>query len=46
MVFLVRVKLQALGMQCLGKKDETCPPAFSPLGRIDIHPVDVGTVQR
>src|SRR5437870_13318533 len=46
MVFLVRVKLQSIGMQRLGKKDETCPPAFAPLGRIDIHPIDVGPRHR
>ncbi len=43
MVFLVRVKLQSVGMQCLSKEDETCPPTFSPLDRIDKHPVDVRT---
>ncbi len=43
MVLLVRVKLQAVGIQCLSKEDGTRPPAFSPLDRIDKHPVDVRT---
>ena len=42
-VFLVRVELESTGMQCLGKVDETCPPTFAPLGRVDVHPIDVRT---
>src|SRR5215510_5706752 len=45
-VFLVRVELQSVGMQCLGKENETCSPAFAPLGRVDEHPVDVGARHR
>jgi hypothetical protein len=41
MVFLVRVHLRSVRAQCLGKEDETCPPTFAPLGRVDIHPVNV-----
>ena len=43
MVLLVRVKLQSVGMQRLSQEHETCPPIFSPLDRIDEHPVDVRT---
>ena len=46
MIFLVRVKLQSVRMQCFGKEDETRPPTFAPLGWIDIHPIDVRTGHR
>jgi len=46
LVRLVRVQLQALGMHCLSKEDETCPPTFAPLWWIDEHPIDVGTPHR
>ena len=46
MVFLVRVKLQSLGMECLGQEHEACSPPLAPLRRIDIHPVDAGAGHR
>src|SRR5262245_53273390 len=45
-VLLVRVKLEAGGTQLLRKENERCPPSFAPLGRIDVHPIDVGADQR
>ena len=46
MVFLVRVEIESVRMQCFGEEDETRPPTFAPLGRVDIHPVDVRTGHR
>src|SRR4030095_5019375 len=45
-VFLVRVELQPGRMQRLRKENESRPPAFSPLGGVDEHPIDVGTRHR
>jgi hypothetical protein len=46
MVFLMRVKLQPGRMQRLRKENESRPPALSPLGGVDEHPIDVGTHHR
>src|SRR5262245_6815047 len=46
MVFLMCVQLQSVGLQSLGEQHETRPPPLAPLGRVDIHPVDVRTGHR
>src|SRR5262245_57538081 len=45
-VLLVRVKLEPVGVQLLRQENERRPPAFAPLGGIDVHPIDVGARQR
>src|SRR5262245_55323393 len=45
-VLLVRVKPEPAGAQLLRQENERSPPSFSPLGGIDVHPIDVGACQR